>query len=86
VASAGGKISLAVVEVQPGATLFLQEYHAVRQEINSGTPVLSLLGAIWLYKKGFLLRKGAKKRYYKKIPTRCNLFAKNGLHLICFVE
>jgi hypothetical protein len=45
VASAGGKISRATVEVQPGATLFLSEYYAVRQEINSGTAVLHLLGA-----------------------------------------
>jgi hypothetical protein len=45
VASAGGKISRAPKEVQPGATLFLSEYSAARQEINSGTNVLCLLGA-----------------------------------------
>jgi hypothetical protein len=45
VASAGAKISCAIVEVQPGATLFLSEYYAARQEINSGTPVPRLLGA-----------------------------------------
>jgi hypothetical protein len=45
VASAGGKISPALIEVQPGATLFLSELQAVRQEINSGTKVLLLLGA-----------------------------------------
>jgi hypothetical protein len=45
VASAGGKISRATVEVQPGATLFLQEKSAPRRELNSGTSVLFLLGA-----------------------------------------
>jgi hypothetical protein len=45
VASAGGKISRATVEVQPGATLFLSECYAARQELNSGTQVPSPLGA-----------------------------------------
>jgi hypothetical protein len=45
VASAGGKISRETVEVQPGATLFLSEYYAARQEIISGTALLHLLGA-----------------------------------------
>jgi hypothetical protein len=45
VASAGGKISRALKEVQPGATLFLPEYYAARQEINSGTNVLRMHGA-----------------------------------------
>jgi hypothetical protein len=60
VASAGGKISRATVEVQPGATLFLSEYYAARQEINSGTTVLHLLGAFSVGRHAFLLRKGAK--------------------------
>jgi hypothetical protein len=45
VASAGGKISRATAEVQPGATLFLSEYYAARQELISGTYVPLLLGA-----------------------------------------
>jgi hypothetical protein len=35
VASAGGKISFALKEVQPGATLFLPENNAAHQEKNS---------------------------------------------------
>jgi hypothetical protein len=45
VASAGGKISRATVEVQPGATLFLSELSAAHQELNSGTNVPLRLGA-----------------------------------------
>jgi hypothetical protein len=45
VASAGGKISRALNEVQPGATLFLSEKSATGQELISATKVLPLLGA-----------------------------------------
>jgi len=39
VASAGGKISFALEEVQPGATLFLPEKNAAHQEKNSSRPI-----------------------------------------------
>jgi hypothetical protein len=55
VASAGGKISRELKEVQPGATLFLSEYYAARQEINSGTSVQRLLGT-FTSSKALLLR------------------------------
>jgi hypothetical protein len=110
VASAGGKISRALREVQPGATLFLSEYSAARQEINSGTSVLLQLGAFtvgasllaknframgchvasamagFLRERARSYRKSAKTGTYKKHPMRCNLFWRNGLHPICFVE
>jgi hypothetical protein len=47
VASAGGKISRAPKEVQPGATLFVGNFNA-RQELFSGTHVPLPLGALLL--------------------------------------
>jgi hypothetical protein len=60
VASAGGKISRELKEVQPGATLFLPDMSAARQEINSGTSGLNVDGAFSCSGLGFLLRKGAR--------------------------
>jgi hypothetical protein len=86
VASAGGKSSAGLIEVQPGATCFFQEKTATDQELFSR---LHLTPSTRGFPGGKGISRTEKGREivgkYAKF-NRCNLFGQNGLHLIRVVE
>ncbi|MFO2463200.1 hypothetical protein OOJ96_06565 [Pseudomonas sp. 15FMM2] len=82
-ASAGGKISFASEEVQPGATHFLLEMRAVRQENYFARQKRLPIGAFTSEFGGFCSEKEQKQAVCRKthlgatnsLETGCTLFA-----------
>ncbi|WP_156315909.1 hypothetical protein [Pseudomonas sp. Pf153] len=61
VASAGGKISPELHEVQPGATLFLTKHQAAHQEVSADLVALHRLSALAYSETVSTAQKGSKK-------------------------
>ena len=73
-------------KLEGGATLFIHEIFDASSELILTPAECALSWCFYFLDRLFLLRKGAKTGCFVDFVLRCNLFPRNWLHLICFVE